>query len=260
MDSHIKRLLTSILLLPPLVWVVFWGGDFYLHILILLVSCIAVWEFISLFEGQKSETIIIKLIAVVFTFPVVLSDYLSLSPFSVIFILFWVLNLLFLVRYGMGKEIDWLNLQLIVLALFYIPLILHFIGTLTRWEIFYVVGLAFTSDTCAFYVGTKWGKHRLWPRISPKKSWEGAGGSILGAIIFSLLCGTLILSYPWYKALILGIGLNMGAQIGDLFESAVKRYLEVKDSSKILPGHGGILDRIDSLILVGVLYMAIGKL
>ncbi len=259
MNSHVKRLLTSILLLPPIVWVVFWGGPFSLHILILIVSLVAVWEFISLFEEKGKGNITIKVLALIFTIAVVFSDYLSLSPFFILFVFFWIINLLFLLLYGMGKEIDWLELQLISLVLLYIPLVLHFVGSLSRWEIFYLVGLAFISDTCAFYIGTRWGKKKLWPRVSPKKSWAGAWGSMMGAIIFSLGCGALVLSYPWYKSLILGIILNIGAQLGDLFESAIKRYLEVKDSSKILPGHGGILDRIDSLLLVCALYMVIGK-
>lgn len=110
------------------------------------------------------------------------------------------------------------------------------------------------NDTGAFLVGSMIGKHKLFPRISPKKSWEG----FVGGVVFSILAGVIVkLCFPDFFETIsmpslCGLGLVVGifATWGDLVESLIKRTLGVKDSGNILPGHGGILDRIDSLLLV----------
>ena len=96
-----------------------------------------------------------------------------------------------------------------------------------------------------------WGKKKIWPRISPKKSWAGSlggmGACVLTTLVFGLALGN---GAPVWQWLVLGAGLNVAAQMGDFFESALKRSLDVKDSGSILPGHGGLLDRVDSLLLV----------
>jgi phosphatidate cytidylyltransferase len=110
------------------------------------------------------------------------------------------------------------------------------------------------SDTCAFFVGRTWGKHRMAPSISPKKTWEGAAGGLLGGIIVSIILGILFtLPFTYWQLVIFGFGISVVAQIGDMVESLLKRNTTVKDSGKLLPGHGGILDRIDSFILTGFL-------
>ncbi len=259
-SAHTKRILTSVLLLPLIIWVVFWGGSLGIHLLVLVVSFLGVWEFLSLFELTYGPLFLLKCTGLILTIPLVFSDYLHISPLFLLIGCFWILNLCFLFSYGGGGGWKWTYFQLVFLSLVYIPLVLHFFVYLSPWEIFYVVGLAFISDTCAFYVGSRWGKKRLWPVISPKKSWAGAWGSMGGAVIFSLLCAIPLLSYSWYKALFLGILLNLCAQIGDLFESAIKRYLEVKDAGNLLPGHGGMLDRIDSLLFVSAMYFILGSM
>jgi phosphatidate cytidylyltransferase len=104
-----------------------------------------------------------------------------------------------------------------------------------------------SSDTFAFFVGTKFGKHKLAPAVSPSKTWEGTLGGITGSII-----GVLTLGYFWQFSLIhsavIGLIVGLVAPIGDLVESAMKRYAGVKDSGRLLPGHGGVLDRFDSII------------
>lgn len=103
------------------------------------------------------------------------------------------------------------------------------------------------SDTFAFFVGTKFGKHKLAPAVSPGKTWEGTLGGIVGSII-----GVLALGYVWQISLVhsavIGLLVGLVAPIGDLVESAMKRYAGVKDSGRLLPGHGGVLDRFDSII------------
>lgn len=104
------------------------------------------------------------------------------------------------------------------------------------------------TDTFCYFVGCKFGKHKLAPVISPNKTIEGAIGGAVMCLFFVLLIG-IPLGLPWYHALILGILIAIFAQLGDLAESMIKRDAGVKDSSSILPGHGGFLDRTDSYIL-----------
>ncbi len=112
----------------------------------------------------------------------------------------------------------------------------------------------FSGDTFAYFVGTIWGRHRLAEQISPKKSLEGALGAVAGALLFGglwIYCfrsGTFTVSLAVQVSL-LGIGTSVLAQLGDLFESMLKRSRAQKDSGQFLPGHGGILDRIDGLSL-----------
>lgn len=141
------------------------------------------------------------------------------------------------------------------------------------FAIFYLLLVVWSGDICAYYVGRAIGRHRLAPRISPGKSWEGAAASILG----SMIIGTLILVYnrpiterlyDWkllsgesvlsvkptpetntiWMAILVSVSINIAAQLGDLVESMMKRGADVKDSGRVLPGHGGVLDRIDALL------------
>jgi phosphatidate cytidylyltransferase len=127
--------------------------------------------------------------------------------------------------------------------------------------VLFLLFVVWTGDTAAYYVGRAWGRHKLAPSLSPGKSWEGAIASVLGsALIAAGLVGlsTLlqqhdiaVLSYPdelWYWMVLAGI-VNVAGQVGDLAESALKRSAGVKDSGTLLPGHGGVLDRIDALLL-----------
>ncbi len=111
------------------------------------------------------------------------------------------------------------------------------------------------SDTAAFFIGRAFGKHRLAPQISPGKTREGAIGGIFGAIIVSLLFTLptpLSLPLSWGQAILLGLLVSIFGQLGDLTESLFKRNMGVKDSGKLIPGHGGALDRMDSVLFVGV--------
>ena len=114
----------------------------------------------------------------------------------------------------------------------------------------------FASDTSAFFIGRTWGRRKLEPSISPAKTWEGAIAGIIGAIIISCI---FTLPTPFqvdmalWQALILGLLVSIFGQLGDLVESLFKRNMGVKDSGKLIPGHGGLLDRMDSVVFAGVL-------
>lgn len=108
--------------------------------------------------------------------------------------------------------------------------------------------LVVANDTFGYLVGAFLGKHPMAPKISPKKSWEGFAGSIGGAIIVAVLCAIFLLHLPWWIGLILAVGMVAAATAGDLAESMVKRELGIKDMGNILPGHGGVMDRLDSIL------------
>ncbi|MGA3093980.1 MAG: phosphatidate cytidylyltransferase [Dehalococcoidales bacterium] len=119
----------------------------------------------------------------------------------------------------------------------------------------------FASDTAAYFVGRALGRHKMAPSISPGKTWEGAAGGVLGAMLVSLLIVWLFTRrFAWFSPLpigagttaLLGVAISLFAQIGDLVESLFKRNMGAKDSGKALPGHGGMLDRIDSVVFAGL--------
>jgi phosphatidate cytidylyltransferase len=130
----------------------------------------------------------------------------------------------------------------------------------TALVVFLMVSV-WVGDIAALYIGRRFGRHKLAPRLSPGKTWEGSAASIVGSVLAATLViyigdvlssrGNLILhtSQPMWQSVILAAVLNIAAQLGDLLESAIKRGAGVKDSGTMLPGHGGILDRIDALLL-----------
>jgi phosphatidate cytidylyltransferase len=115
------------------------------------------------------------------------------------------------------------------------------------WFVLYVFAVTWMTDTGAYFIGMRFGKNKLAPRLSPKKTVEGAIGGVLAAMLMSALFGTWI-GIPWYHSVLLGPLLGVLGEIGDLCESAIKRDLGLKDFGAVLPGHGGILDRFDSIL------------
>ncbi|GAC1350180.1 MAG: phosphatidate cytidylyltransferase [Ktedonobacteraceae bacterium] len=119
----------------------------------------------------------------------------------------------------------------------------------TWWVLAVLLGV-WGFDGAAFFVGHYFGKHRLAPRISPAKTWEGVAGGLVLSITAALLITVVPLGVPWYLAIVLGILIGVAAVLGDLAESLIKRQTQVKDSGQFMPGHGGMLDRMDSVLFV----------
>lgn len=116
------------------------------------------------------------------------------------------------------------------------------------------------SDSAAYLVGSRFGKHKLVPKISPKKSWEGFVGGVVGAVLVWVIISLFNANLAIWEALILGVVTGVVGLLGDLAESRVKRSVGVKDSGNIMPGHGGILDRVDAMILVSFVSYLLLKL
>jgi phosphatidate cytidylyltransferase len=115
------------------------------------------------------------------------------------------------------------------------------------WVIGFIL-VVVAVDTGAYATGLNLGKHPMAPRISPKKTWEGFAGSVAASIVVGILVAVFMLGLPWWTGVLLGVLISGSATLGDLTESMIKRDLGIKDISSFLPGHGGLLDRIDSIL------------
>jgi phosphatidate cytidylyltransferase len=146
-----------------------------------------------------------------------------------------------------------------IAGIIYVGLLLGLLVTLRinagREWLYLIIFCTFGSDTFAYFIGRAIGRHKLSPRISPGKTWEGAVGGLAGAVIVSLL---FTLSTPVQlpvgngEAVLLGLIISVAGQIGDLAESMLKRSKGVKESGALMPGHGGLLDRLDSIVFAGL--------
>lgn len=162
-------------------------------------------------------------------------------------------GLIFLWRFGDLQQVVQ-QLALLLFGFIYVPLLLGHLVLLRslpfgREWIYLVLLIVMASDTGAYFSGISLGRHKLYPAISPNKSVEGSVGGLLGGLIAAFIARyTFFSSLEVVDCLVLGLGLGAMSQLGDLFESMVKRACGVKDSGSVIPGHGGILDRLDSLL------------
>ncbi|GAA1350771.1 phosphatidate cytidylyltransferase [Falsarthrobacter nasiphocae] len=117
--------------------------------------------------------------------------------------------------------------------------------------------LVVANDTFGYIAGVRFGRHPMAPTVSPKKSWEGFAGSVVGACAVGVVSGLVLLNAPWWFGVVLGVAVVIAATSGDLAESMVKRELGMKDMSNILPGHGGVMDRLDSMVFGVVVVYAV---
>jgi phosphatidate cytidylyltransferase len=108
--------------------------------------------------------------------------------------------------------------------------------------------LVVSNDTFGYIFGVLFGKHPMAPTVSPKKSWEGMAGSLGGSAVVGVICAVTLLNAPWWFGVVLALAVVIAATSGDLAESMVKRELGIKDMSNVLPGHGGVMDRLDSMV------------
>lgn len=259
---HLKRWLTGIIAVPILIYLIGPGPRWLFHGLLLLVSVVGLFEFFRITIPNLPA--LIKIVSFILAF--LLFYFISQGPFFMSFAIasLWVIIPLFLYLFVYPTQkahaID--DTGKIVLGLLYVCLplsILIFVDkhpTGNIW-IFFLLTVIFMSDTGAFYFGKAFGKHKLYPSVSPGKTWEGA----IGGLLSSLLAASIFIRiFPIYKfsfyLLVLAASLSIMGQVGDLAESMLKRNYGIKDSGTILPGHGGVLDRIDALLFsIPILYI-----
>jgi phosphatidate cytidylyltransferase len=238
--------------LVPLIF----GGNI-LVLILYLVSLIGLYEF---YKAYKVESLGLKLVG----YTISLGYYLLLvfDKSQYLGELFGIFFLILLMGYVfVYPKYNLKDIMVIFIGFFYVVYLLSYILLVRNnenygsWLIWLIFIVAFGSDTVAYFVGVNFGKHRLAEKLSPKKSIEGSIGGIVGAITFSFIYGVILLNIGELTdpiklipfIFIGGIG-SMLSQIGDLAASAMKRQNDIKDFGNIMPGHGGILDRLDSII------------
>ena len=270
-----KRVLTAAALIPVVLVLVFLGPkwQWLFTLAVAGIAVLAAWEYLTLSQRYGAHppristlVALLALFAVNFQWP---ED--TAAAFGLL-----GLGLLVYCTFFRAVEGVMADAAVSIFCLLYTGLALIALPTLRAQPngaslVTFLLCVIWAGDSAAYYIGRAWGRHKLAPKLSPAKSWEGAVGSIAGSlaaagILMELASfeqhsdflammlqkwGVAQLSYPdetWYW-LALAVIVNVAGQVGDLAESALKRSANVKDSGSLLPGHGGVLDRIDALLL-----------
>ncbi len=253
MLSH--RILTAVVGLPLLTAII-WFGEPWFTILIAVMAALGSWELYRMARHSKIQPIIYFGIAWVLL--LVISPhcpYPLTTPFlitsAIVISLIWLL-------FRSPREQAFTNWAWTMAGILYIGWMLSYWVELRNLEsgkalVFWAMFTTFANDTGAFLVGRAWGRHALAPSISAGKTWEGAIGGLVASVAASLIISLIFpLPFNYWQVALLGCAISLFAQFGDLVESLIKRNTGVKDAGKLMPGHGGILDRLDSLIFTGV--------
>ncbi|MCX7856804.1 MAG: phosphatidate cytidylyltransferase [Deltaproteobacteria bacterium] len=243
-----KRVVTAVVIGPIIISLFYVLPLFPFFLFIFLVGVLAA------LESTKISTP--KMRAAILTFSVFSFFFLYFKRYESF--LLWILfsNCIFIIFAVLEKKASYSPFEIlktVVINLFIILFVifpLYSIYALKELKEIYPLVLLFTvwtSDILAYFVGKTFGRMKLCPAISPGKTFEGLGGAVMGSTaVFLVLSRTT--GFELISATVVGIFLGLLGQIGDLFESIIKRFLGIKDSSEIFPGHGGILDRMDSFI------------
>jgi phosphatidate cytidylyltransferase len=256
-DANLKaRLLTGLVGVPLLVVLIGWADPWLFHGFLLLITFGALREYFAMgFPGRPREQTIGVAFGLAFStivfFPQLTPGELILAPLLVLMFSIYI--------FMHGQLEDRLaRLAWILLGSLYLGYLLPHWSSLFRlphgraW-VFFVLVVIMAGDICAYFVGRRFGTKKLAPEISPGKTVEGALGYVLGSVLAGYLMGiSLAMGLSWIELVVLSALLSVLGQIGDLFESWIKRAFAVKDSGRLLPGHGGLLDRLDSLIFPAV--------
>jgi len=257
---HLKRWLTSIVAVPLLILIVVWGGAALFSLAIGIVILVSLWEFFTIVSVSGRETALwlqspMSWFLFVSGAAIALASHMGRpgSIVAVITINFILTGMLSLPRYGADAAVvDKLHQQ--SLGILYIPVMLAHLVFLRHqpdgvvWILF-LLCLVFSGDVGAFYAGSYLGRHKLCPSVSPNKTWEGSAGGIAANLVVCAAFSHLVFKqHPWALMVVFSILVGIAGQVGDLFESQLKRKAGIKDSGIIFPGHGGMLDRIDALL------------
>jgi phosphatidate cytidylyltransferase len=258
-----KRILTALVLIPLVLLLVFAGPDWLVTLATAAVALLAAWEYLGIADavGAKTPRIpVLVAIGLLFLFWFRWPDRLAAEIGAL------SLALLLYCAFAGPIQRTLIDAATAIFALIYTGVSLLAVPALRASEegkslVLFLLCAVWAGDTVAMYVGRSLGRHKMAPHLSPGKTWEGAAGSLAGSLLVTggltelakLLASheILALAYPGplWTWLLLAALVNVAAQAGDLAESALKRSAGVKDSGTLLPGHGGILDRIDALLL-----------
>lgn len=248
------RFISALVLLPITAFFIHWGGWLWFGILTAM-TLVATWEFNRMMQGRGHRPhlwlgwsfALVALLSLQFQ-----KADIFLPAVSLLFIVSLVWQLFD--SQSEASVVDW---ALSVTGGAYIGLgMAHLIGLrqLPNGEAWVWLALfaTWSCDSFAYLIGKSFGKRKFWPRVSPKKTWEGIFGGVLGGIFGGYVVAQFS-SLPFAHAMIIGLLASVIAPLGDLSISMMKRYAGVKDASHIIPGHGGVLDRLDSVLFVVII-------
>ncbi|UCH51567.1 MAG: phosphatidate cytidylyltransferase [Chloroflexota bacterium] len=250
------RILTAVIGLPLLIAII-WFGEPWFTILIAVMAVLGSWEFYRMTRQAKIQPI--TYFGMAWVLLLVISPHCPYSPTMPFIITLAIVIPLVWLLFRSPKEQAFTNWAWTIAGILYIGWMLSYWVEIRSLEagkelVFLAMFTTFVNDTSAFFVGRAWGKHALAPSISAGKTWEGAIGGLLASVVASLILSIIFpLPFNYWQIALLGCIISLFAQLGDLVESLLKRNTGVKDAGKLLPGHGGILDRLDSLIFTGVI-------
>lgn len=254
----IKRITSALLGFPLVVIILVFGNKYIVDIAFAIIAALSLHEYFNAFKAKAKPVIWIgyvaaALIAFIHIFPlehaITIVSILIPSAITVLFLQVILTN--------MKTNVN--DIAITFFGICYIPLFLMFIPLSNGLEngrilVWYILIAAWGTDIFAYLVGRTIGKHKF-SKISPNKSIEGCIGGIIGAVVlilvYTYMCNTwFALNISYIYVTIFGIILSIVGQIGDFAASSIKRYVEIKDFSNLIPGHGGMLDRIDSVIFI----------
>ncbi len=246
-----KRILTGALLVGFVLAALFWAPRWLFFLLVLPFGLLAVWEYLELAARANTVpprwpiyAVSLALWAVAAWQPAHLLPALIAGGLLLFVSAVWGSR-------GVADILPAAGVSIFALLVLAVPFALLFElrgGTNGQWIIFYLLLLVWVGDTAAYLGGRAVGRRRLAPRLSPGKTLEGTLASLVAAVAVGYWLFPRWFDFPSWHGLLLALIVNLAAQCGDLAESALKRSAGVKDSSALLPGHGGVLDRVDSLL------------
>ena len=253
-----QRFITGLWGIPLLIAAVWFAWPLpWFTILVAIWGLLAAYEFYKIAAKKASPLIWFGLI---WTALFIISPHFSYAPTLPLLLTSAVLLSLLWLLLRPKKQGAFIGWAWTIAGILYIGWLLSHLVALRGLDdgrnwIFLALLANFGSDTAAYFTGRALGRHKLAPSISPGKTWEGTIAGLLGAIIIGLLFtipSPLSLPLSYGQAIIIGLLISVFGQLGDLVESLLKRNMGVKDSGRLLPGHGGALDRIDSVVFAGV--------